>query len=68
MASNLVFSNPSVMELCPTRRRALLGSLYAVPWALGHALLPGIARLMRSWRTLSLALSLPAVLNLANVL
>ncbi|XP_076064207.1 organic cation transporter protein-like [Oratosquilla oratoria] len=50
------------MENCSPSRRSFVGSLYAVPWALGYMALPGIAYVVRDWQWLQVVLSLPSLL------
>ncbi|XP_050697336.1 solute carrier family 22 member 3-like isoform X2 [Eriocheir sinensis] len=49
------------LELCTPKQRSLAGNLFAVPYALGYMFLPGLALLVKDWRNLQLALSLPGL-------
>ena len=54
------------MELCTPSQRSLVSSYYVLPWALGYMLTAVIAYPIRYWRYLQIALTLPAVVLLAN--
>ncbi|KAA0188903.1 hypothetical protein HAZT_HAZT006270 [Hyalella azteca] len=56
------------VETCSVRHRGTIGILFSVPFALGVILLPGFAYLIRDWRHLYLAISLPVVLLIANTI
>ncbi|XP_066955024.1 organic cation transporter protein-like isoform X2 [Macrobrachium rosenbergii] len=51
-----------VMELFSPSQRSSLGSLFVLPWAIGYMLVPGIAYIIRSWRWLQTAYSMPVIL------
>ncbi|XP_045118879.1 organic cation transporter protein-like isoform X3 [Portunus trituberculatus] len=48
-----------LMEVCTPSTRSTFGSLFGLAWAAGCMMLPGIAYLVRPWRSLQAALSLP---------
>ena len=50
----------AVMEACSQQQRDYLGPLYAIAWALGYMVLPGIALVVRQWKWLQVALTAPA--------
>ena len=50
------------MEIIGTRWRELVSVLYQIPFNLGHLTLPLFAYLLRDWRYLQFALSIPSVL------
>ncbi|XP_071519062.1 solute carrier family 22 member 13-like isoform X2 [Panulirus ornatus] len=50
------------MEVCEPRLRSVLGIILANPWAFGTMGLGGLAYLIRDWRWLQLAISLPTLL------
>ncbi|XP_068246342.1 organic cation/carnitine transporter 2-like isoform X2 [Palaemon carinicauda] len=49
------------LELSGKSQRSMLGVLFCVPWSLGYMALPGIAYLIRDWRYLQVALTMPSV-------
>ncbi|XP_068202333.1 solute carrier family 22 member 7-like [Palaemon carinicauda] len=49
----------TVMELSTPSQRSSVGSMYVIPWALGYMVVPGIAYLIREWRWLQAAYTLP---------
>nr|XP_045609876.1 solute carrier family 22 member 3-like [Procambarus clarkii] len=51
-----------LMETCAIRERSKIGTLFVVPWALGYMLVPGIAYLVRTWKWLQAAITLPGLL------
>ncbi|XP_037786103.1 organic cation transporter protein-like [Penaeus monodon] len=53
-----------VMEVSAPRQRSSVGSLFAIPWALGYMATPGIAYLVRTWPWLQAAFTLPMTLLL----
>ncbi|XP_050727292.1 organic cation transporter protein-like isoform X2 [Eriocheir sinensis] len=56
------------MEASSVRHRSLVGIMFSVPFALGNMLLPGLAYLLRDWRHLHLAISVPVILLIANTI
>ncbi|MPC96967.1 Solute carrier family 22 member 20 [Portunus trituberculatus] len=50
------------------RHRGLVGIMFSVPFALGNMLLPGVAYLVRDWRHLHLAISVPVILLISNTM
>lgn len=54
------------LELSGKSQRSMLGVLFCVPWALGYMALPGVAYLVREWRFLQLALTVPAFLTIVD--
>lgn len=56
------------MEASSVRHRSVVGIMFSVPFALGNMLLPGIAFLLRDWRYLHLAISVPVILLIANTM
>lgn len=50
-----------IMETCATKYRAAAGTLFVIPWALGYMAVPGIAYLVRTWKLLQVAYSIPAL-------
>ncbi|XP_042242972.1 organic cation transporter protein-like isoform X1 [Homarus americanus] len=55
------------MEMTKRKYRALVGTLIFFPWGLGTILWGGNAYLIREWRWLQLAVSLPALLFLPSL-
>ncbi|XP_042867655.1 organic cation transporter protein-like [Penaeus japonicus] len=53
-----------VMEVSAPHQRSSVGSLFAIPWALGYMATPGIAYLVRAWPWLQAAFTLPMTLLL----
>ncbi|MPC09539.1 Organic cation transporter protein [Portunus trituberculatus] len=51
-----------LMETSGRRERTRTSALFVIPWALGYMLLPGIAYLVRPWKWLQVAVSLPTLL------
>ncbi|XP_050726666.1 organic cation transporter protein-like isoform X5 [Eriocheir sinensis] len=51
-----------MMETCGTKERTKIGTLTGLSWAIGYAGVPGIAYLIRTWKWLQAALSLPALM------
>ncbi|XP_068223638.1 solute carrier family 22 member 6-B-like isoform X2 [Palaemon carinicauda] len=50
-----------VMEICSHSQRSSVGSLGGIPWSLGYIIVPGIAYLIRPWRWLQAAYSVPMI-------
>ncbi|XP_064105526.1 organic cation transporter protein-like [Macrobrachium nipponense] len=48
-----------VMEICSPSQRSSVGTVGGVPWSLGYMIVPGIAYLIRPWRWLQVAYSIP---------
>ncbi|XP_068202121.1 organic cation transporter protein-like isoform X2 [Palaemon carinicauda] len=48
-----------VMELCSPSQRSSMGTLFAMPWAIGYILVPGIAYFIKTWRWLQFAYTVP---------
>ncbi|RXG68989.1 Organic cation transporter protein [Armadillidium vulgare] len=48
-----------VLELCSKNQRSYVGALFALPWAFGYMVLPGIAYFIRSFFYLQIAITLP---------
>ncbi|XP_063591322.1 organic cation transporter protein-like [Penaeus indicus] len=53
-----------VMEVSAPSQRSSVGSLFAIPWALGYMATPGIAYVVRTWPWLQAAFTLPMTLLL----
>ncbi|KAK8753556.1 hypothetical protein OTU49_000229 [Cherax quadricarinatus] len=49
------------LEVYSRKQRSMMGNLFAVPWAVGYMVLPGIAYLVYDWYWLQAALTLPAI-------
>ncbi|XP_042233844.1 organic cation transporter protein-like, partial [Homarus americanus] len=49
------------LEICSPKHRSIIGSLYAIPWAVGYMVLPGVAYLVRDWQMLQVALTIPSI-------
>lgn len=62
-----VFYLTSGMEVCEPRYRSVVGILLALPWALGTIIWGGVAYLIRDWRWLQMAVSLPSFLMLPAI-
>ncbi|KAK4286870.1 hypothetical protein Pmani_040042 [Petrolisthes manimaculis] len=56
-----------LMESCAIKYRSLVGSLSVIPWALGYMTIPGIAYLVRTWRLLTVCLTLPALVSISYI-
>ncbi|XP_045131418.1 LOW QUALITY PROTEIN: organic cation transporter protein-like [Portunus trituberculatus] len=56
------------VEASSMRHRGLVGIMFSVPFALGNMLLPGVAYLVRDWRHLHLAISVPVILLISNTI
>lgn len=63
-ASNLLTSYILALEVCEPKHRGTVGILTGLPWALGTMMWGGAAYLIRDWRWLQLAVSLPNLLIL----
>ncbi|XP_063859590.1 organic cation transporter protein-like [Scylla paramamosain] len=50
-----------LMETSGRRERTMVSALFVVPWALGYMILPGVAYLVRPWKWLQAATSLPTL-------
>ena len=50
------------MELVGPKKRMVAGMVFQVFWGIGTLILAGLAALIRDWRFLNLACSLPTVL------
>ncbi|XP_063859219.1 organic cation transporter protein-like [Scylla paramamosain] len=55
-----------LMETCGRKERSSIGVLFVIPWSLGYMIVPGIAYLIRPWKWLLVALSLPSLPLLLN--
>lgn len=68
MAAPGIFACPFVLvtEFIGLRWRAILGVCYQAPFGVGYATLPAIAYLIRDWRTLQFAMSLPSLILLTS--
>ncbi|KAG0717956.1 Organic cation transporter protein [Chionoecetes opilio] len=58
----------AAVEASSIRHRSIVGIMFSVPFALGNMLLPGVAYLVRDWRHLHLAISVPVILLIANTI
>ncbi|CAL4144108.1 unnamed protein product, partial [Meganyctiphanes norvegica] len=56
------------VESCTERQRSIVGIMFCLPFAIGYMLLPGVAYLLRDWRDLHLAISVPVMLLIANTI
>nr|XP_053634384.1 organic cation transporter protein-like [Cherax quadricarinatus] len=50
-----------VMETCASKYRAGAGTLIVIPWAVGYMVVPGIAYVIRPWKLLQVAYTVPAL-------
>jgi OCT family organic cation transporter-like MFS transporter 4/5 len=53
-----------VIEMVGPSWRGLAGNLFCLPFAFGYMALPAFAYFLRSWKTLQLVLSIPALLQI----
>lgn len=58
----MVTSFVLVMELVGTKWRTTLGVLYQIPFNMGHLSLAGLSYLLRDWKYLQIAISLPSAI------
>lgn len=56
------------VEASSMQHRSVVGIMFSLPFAMGNMLLPGIAYLLRDWRHLHLAISVPVILLIANTI
>ncbi|XP_071526251.1 organic cation transporter protein-like isoform X2 [Panulirus ornatus] len=49
------------METCAAKYRAAVGTLIVIPWSLGYMVVPLIAYLVRPWKFLQIAYSIPGL-------
>nr|XP_045612558.1 organic cation transporter-like protein [Procambarus clarkii] len=47
------------MELCTPRQRNYVASFFLLPWAVGYMMVPGVAYLVRPWRWMLVAFTIP---------
>ncbi|XP_063840969.1 organic cation transporter protein-like isoform X2 [Scylla paramamosain] len=55
-----------MMEMCTPSSRSTFGSLFSMAWAVACMMLPGIAYLIKPWRYLQAALTLPNLIFLLS--
>lgn len=55
------------MEIVGTKWRDVLAALFQIPFTLGHLSLPLFAYLLRDWRNLQLAISVPSVVLISYI-
>lgn len=67
---NCVYQTSYILavESCTERQRSIVGIMFCLPFAVGYMLLPGVAYLLRDWRDLHLAISVPVMLLIANTI
>lgn len=65
--SSIQLSSSTAVEVCSPYQRAVIGSLYFIPWTLGYMLVPLIAYLVRPWRWLQFAYTVPLLYNISLI-
>ncbi|XP_064105530.1 organic cation transporter protein-like [Macrobrachium nipponense] len=53
------------VEVCSHSQRSTFGSIGGIPWAIGFLVVPGIAYLIRPWRWMQVAYTVPLLLTIA---